>query len=281
MQVFKKESELTPCEFQEGFYVAPNYNRFSVTRDGRVFDRIRQHFPSIYPSRHLSTGKIYLKTTGNIPVHILVADTFLDDSHIPINERPEVNHIDGNTENNRDINLEWCIHRENITHAYETGLMSTNIPLLCKNLLTHEIKRFYSYRDCARFFNVHLDRIRYFLNSKRKDKTFMTYFSLIKEGEEWSDINKDCIDKHSKSCSKPTVVINKELRQLHIFKSITEASKYVNIDRAVLAGQLTHMSIKNRKFVDLGNYKITYISHIHSIREKGMEEIIHVGEKMY
>jgi hypothetical protein len=30
--------------------------------------------------------------------------------------------MDGNTLNNNASNLEWCTHRENINHAWETGL---------------------------------------------------------------------------------------------------------------------------------------------------------------
>lgn len=37
--------------------------------------------------------------------------------------KPTVNHIDGNPSNNNVKNLEWATHSEQITHAYETGLI--------------------------------------------------------------------------------------------------------------------------------------------------------------
>lgn len=49
------------------------------------------------------------------PVHRLVAQTFLGHS------RKCVNHKDGNKQNNKVNNLEWCTHAENIRHALRHG----------------------------------------------------------------------------------------------------------------------------------------------------------------
>ena len=53
-------------------------------------------------------------------VHRLVAETFL-----PREEgKDEVNHINGDKQDNRIENLEWCTRIENMRHARRTGLMS-------------------------------------------------------------------------------------------------------------------------------------------------------------
>lgn len=51
-------------------------------------------------------------------VHRMVANTFLPN---PMN-KPQINHIDGNRQNNCLDNLEWCTQSENQQHAYEIGL---------------------------------------------------------------------------------------------------------------------------------------------------------------
>ncbi|MEB9013982.1 HNH endonuclease [Bacillus cereus] len=53
-------------------------------------------------------------------LHRLVALTFIDN---PSNH-PEVNHKDGNKNNNTLTNLEWCTRTDNLKHAYATNLKS-------------------------------------------------------------------------------------------------------------------------------------------------------------
>ena len=52
-------------------------------------------------------------------IHRLVAQHFLPK---PLDHQAQVNHIDGNKENNCVSNLEWTCPRENIKHSHETGL---------------------------------------------------------------------------------------------------------------------------------------------------------------
>ena len=70
---------------------------------------------------HDGYKRVPLSLHGNkkcMAVHVLVANAFIPNP----DNKPQVNHIDGNKENNTVQNLEWVTGKENIHHAISTGL---------------------------------------------------------------------------------------------------------------------------------------------------------------
>ena len=80
-------------------------------------------------------------------VHRMVAETWIPNPH----HHRDVNHINGDKNDNRVENLEWVTHSENIRHAYRTGLHKPSggrKPTPIRIVETGEI--FESVSECAR-----------------------------------------------------------------------------------------------------------------------------------
>lgn len=123
--------------------------RIEVTRCGRVrsVDRIVDNYPSgkrLIKGRELKcslikgykavdlrsrtkqgrVGSVYL-------LHRLIAITFVENTNPA--EFKEVNHIDGDKQNNSFDNLEWCTKVYNHNHAWDSGLCdSQKTPVECE-----------------------------------------------------------------------------------------------------------------------------------------------------
>jgi hypothetical protein len=79
-----------------------------------ISENILTAFPN--KTRH---NYLYINLNNNglkqFRLHRLVAQIFIPNPH----NLPEVNHIDGNKENNCVDNLEWCTRLENMQHSYK------------------------------------------------------------------------------------------------------------------------------------------------------------------
>jgi hypothetical protein len=103
-------------EGYEGFY--------SVSRDGRVWTHRRGKYLNPGSSSQGKYLSVCLTRDGKVKcfsIHRLVASAFIENP----DNKPQVNHIDGNKRNNNAYNLEWVTGSENMKHAHSTGLIDS------------------------------------------------------------------------------------------------------------------------------------------------------------
>ena len=112
----------------DGYKFIPGHeNYYSINRNGEIWGYRSQKF-IIPAANRAGYPVIWLqgrtrKERKHYYVHRLVALTFIPNP----NNKPEVNHIDGNKQNNHVSNLEWVTHQENMQHAHDCGLYDESL----------------------------------------------------------------------------------------------------------------------------------------------------------
>lgn len=101
------------------------YPEYSVDLNGNVYSNRSGKLKKLTPSKQ-SSGYITVTISGKTKyVHRLVAQTFIPNPE----NKPEVNHLDGDKSNNAVSNLEWVTPSENVRHAVDTGLNQMRKPV--------------------------------------------------------------------------------------------------------------------------------------------------------
>ena len=95
---------------------------YKISNKGQVASLKRNNYYILSPGRD-SQGyyTVALSKNGNTKsylLHVLLAKTFIPNPE----NKPVVNHKDGNKINNNLDNLEWVTYKENNVHAYAIGL---------------------------------------------------------------------------------------------------------------------------------------------------------------
>lgn len=212
-----------------------DFNGYFVTDDGKIFSTRKTKIPkqlSTKPDKKTGyifvmfniNGKTYRKT-----VHRLVAKAFIANTE----NKPQVNHIDGDKSNNDISNLEWCTHQENVQHAYDTGL---NIPI--KSAKTYNAKL--TDKTCRELIQLLFDGLS---NEEIGEKFNLhsRYVSLIRGKKRWKELWKEFKKTPPESSDEKQFKLNKETRLLILDEIVNKtrplrliALEY-NIDPSVLS----------------------------------------------
>ena len=155
----------------------PDYPMYTISNTGIVFSlKIGKELRCV--NNHAGYKCVGLTNEHGrkqLKVHRLVMQTFF-----PVNgmEYMQVNHKDGNKQNNRIDNLEWCLPLDNTRHAIKTGLKPKMDQRGAKNYnskldwqAVKYIREHYNKETCncavlAKRFGVHQTTIKFVVDNK-------------------------------------------------------------------------------------------------------------------
>lgn len=126
---------------------------YMVTKTGKIWSNYTNKFLKLTTDKDgysiFSLCKQGTRKMGK--VHRVVAQTFIDNP----DNKPQVNHIDGDKTNNQVNNLEWCTCSENQIHAYSIGLKNRKGESHLLNKLNEEdvleIRRVYTTEKTSQY----------------------------------------------------------------------------------------------------------------------------------
>lgn len=150
------EEKFILLPFDIKYAISNKGNLINVKNNKKLKTRINKHG---YEEVQLSTNGI----RKNYRVHRLVGILFLSN----IENKPYINHKDGNKLNNNVDNLEWCTSKENDFHARTHNLKIQNKPIKAININTKNSLCFESLSECAKYFNTNKGTIHRVLSGKR------------------------------------------------------------------------------------------------------------------
>ena len=130
-----------------------NYETYYIFKNGNVYNtktkillkpfKKADGYMSISLSKN-GKSKLFL-------LHVLVAKAFIYNKE----NKPIINHKDGNKTNNDISNLEWVTESENVLHSLDNGLSNIRKEIIQYSLNLKEIARFKSIKEAYRQTNIH------------------------------------------------------------------------------------------------------------------------------
>jgi hypothetical protein len=135
---------------------------YQVSNLGNIKNILTKQILGKFGKRYYET---YLYKNGKrkcFKIHRLVAQAFIPN----LNNKSEVNHIDGNRYNNTVSNLEWVTRQENMNHASQHKLLSckesiekTRKDIEAINIISGEIIQFKSLSEAGRVLGINVSNI--------------------------------------------------------------------------------------------------------------------------
>lgn len=234
----------------------PNNPGYYINRKGEVFNSSGL---KLKPGKHRQ-GYTNFKLSGKAKyLHRLLAKAFIPN---PDKDKVYVNHIDGDVTNNELTNLEWVTSSENAVHAYETGLISSNIPIEAKDLRTGEVLEFRGYRHTAKYFGITRYPINNCLKKRDKARLLLGFYLLRRQNEPWPNYDPNDIGCVGNTMYSPVLLIHQETGKKTVFLTKKDAAKHIGISEHQI-----HDHLKRNKGKPYRGYIISLINNLFELEE--------------
>ncbi len=165
-----------------------DYPLYSIFEDGKVFSHRNHRYISCRGDKngYLRATLFNNKGPKTFKIHRLVMLCF---KPVRNSDSLEVNHLDGDKTNNRVENLEWVTCKQNIDHAFRTGLRDTT-PCGTKNPKSHlkekQLDDIFKarmagmeYPKIAISLNIPVSTVRLICYGRRYKKDFEKYLKIL------------------------------------------------------------------------------------------------------
>lgn len=140
---------------------------YEITRNGEIINKHNNHKRVLQPN---TKGYLRVMINGkNLFVHRLVAEKYVPNP----DNKPQVNHIDGNKLNNNYKNLEWVTNQENRNHAMKNGLHTMGDDCSWSKLNSDKVKFIRQHKDditvkqFCELFNITGSTVRAVISNKK------------------------------------------------------------------------------------------------------------------
>lgn len=153
-------------------------------------------------------------------LHRLVAITFIEN----LENKKQVNHIDGNKLNNTISNLELVTNKENQIHKFQIGLGNNFTRKITQyDLQMNKIKDFNSITEAGKELNIGKSNITGVLNNYRKTAGGFI-FKYLEDNNHYEDVKLN-------NKGRNVIQYGLDMKIIKVFISIIEASKELNIHK--------------------------------------------------